>query len=223
VPALVKAWDTLPPEHVLKSKLADPIAALRTWDFRWGVASVSTSLAVYWGEEVGRRVGAEARKAGVPADQYVATLAPAEPLLQALSAAVDRLTADFGNWKTPWGEINRYQRLTGDIVQKFDDAAPSIPVGFTSARWGSLASFGARTYPGTKKMYGTSGNSFVAVVEFGPRVRARAVSAGGQSGDPSSPHFADQATRYATGNLREVYFYPEQLKGHVEREYRPGK
>jgi acyl-homoserine lactone acylase PvdQ len=223
VPALVKAWDTLPPEHVLKSKLADPIAALRTWDFRWGVASVPTSLAVYWGEEIGRRVGAEARKAGVPVDQYVATLAPPEPLLQALSAAVDRLTADFGNWKTPWGEINRYQRLTGDIVQKFDDAAASIPVGFTSARWGSLASFGARTYPGTKKMYGTSGNSFVAVVEFGPRVRARAVSAGGQSGDPSSPHFADQATRYATGNLREVYFYPEQLKGHVEREYRPGK
>jgi acyl-homoserine lactone acylase PvdQ len=223
VPALVKAWDTLPPEHVLKSKLADPIAALRTWDFRWGVASVPTSLAVYLGEEIGRRVGAEARKAGLPVDQYVATLAPPEPLLQALSAAVDRLTADFGNWKTPWGEINRYQRLTGDIVQKFDDAAASIPVGFTSARWGSLASFGARTYPGTKKMYGTSGNSFVAVVEFGPRVRARAVSAGGQSGDPSSPHFADQATRYATGNLREVYFYPEQLKGHVEREYRPGR
>ncbi len=223
VPALVKAWDKMPPEHALKSKLAEPIAALRAWDFRWGGASVPTSLAVYWGEEVGRHVGAEARKAGVPADQYIATLAPPEPLLEALSAAVDRLTADFGTWKTPWGEINRYQRLTSDIVQKFNDAAPSIPVGFTSARWGSLASFGARTYPGTKKMYGTSGNSFVAVVEFGPRVRARAVSAGGQSGDPSSPHFADQATRYATGDLREVYFYPEQLKGHVEREYRPGK
>jgi len=223
VPALVKAWDKMPPDHALKSKLAEPIAALRAWDFRWGGASVATSLAVYWGEEAGRQVGADARKAGVPADQYIATLAPPEPLLQALSAAVDRLTADFGTWKTPWGEINRYQRLTGDIVQKFNDAAPSIPVGFASARWGSLASFGARTYPGTKKMYGTSGNSFVAVVEFGPRVRARAVSAGGQSGDPSSPHFADQATRYATGNLREVYFYPEQLKGHVEREYRPGK
>jgi len=223
VPALVKAWDKMPPDHALKSKLAEPIAALRAWDFRWGGASVATSLAVYWGEEAGRQVGADARKAGVPADQYIATLAPPEPLLQALSAAVDRLTADFGTWKTPWGEINRYQRLTGDIVQKFNDAAPSIPVGFASARWGSLASFGARTYPGTKKMYGTSGNSFVAVVEFGPRVRARAVSAGGQSGDPSSPHFADQATRYATGNLREVYFYPEQLRGHVEREYRPGK
>ncbi len=109
-----------------------------------------------------------------------------EQLLQALAAASDKLTADFGTWKTPWGDINRFQRLTGDIVQPFNDAAPSIPVGFTSARWGSLASFGARTYPGTKKMYGTSGNSFVAVVEFGDSVRARAVTAGGESGDPKS-------------------------------------
>ena len=75
--------------------------------------------------------------------------------------------ATSARWRTPWGEINRFQRLTGDIVQQFDDAGPSIPVPFTSAQWGSLASFGARTYPGTKRMYGTSGNSFVAVVEFG--------------------------------------------------------
>src|SRR5207249_4942564 len=114
----------------------------------------------------------------------------------ALSAASDKLASDFGRWKTPWGDINRYQRVNGSIVQPFDDAKPSIPVGFTSGRWGSLASFGARSYKGTKKMYGTTGNSFVAGVEFGDRVRARAVTAGGQSGDPSSPHFGGQAERY---------------------------
>jgi acyl-homoserine-lactone acylase len=95
-------------------------------------------------------------------------------------------------------------------------------VPFTSAQWGSLASFGARRYEGTKRYYGTSGNSFVAVVEFGDKVRARAVTAGGESGDPASKHFGDQAQRYADGNLREVYFYPDQLKGHTERTYRPG-
>jgi acyl-homoserine-lactone acylase len=196
---------------------------LKGWDFRWSVASVPTALAVYWGEEVGRRVNDDARKAGVSAETYVATRATAEQMLQALSAASDRLTADFGTWKTPWGDINRYQRLTGDIVQKFDDARPSIPVGFTSSRWGSLASFGARTYPGTRKMYGTTGNSFVAVVEFGDRVRAKAITAGGESGDPSSPHFNDQAERYSTGNLRDVYFYRDDVEKHVERKYRPGQ
>ena len=147
----------------------------------------------------------------------------AQQKLGALAAAVGRLTRDFGTWRTPWGEINRFQRLTGDIVQPFNDAGPSIPVPFTSARWGSLASFGARTYPGTKRMYGTSGNSFVAVVEFGKdSVRARAVTAGGESGDPRSKHFGDQAERYAAGNLRDVYFYPGQLTGHTERVYHPG-
>jgi acyl-homoserine-lactone acylase len=144
-------------------------------------------------------------------------------MLEALAAASDKLTADFGTWKTPWGEINRFQRLTADIVHPFTDAGSSIPVPFTSARWGSLASFGARTYPGTKRMYGTSGNSFVAAVEFGDRVRAKAVTAGGESGEPASKHFNDQAGRYAAGNLRDVYFYRDQLKGHIEREYPPGQ
>ncbi len=223
IPALVKAWERLPVDHALRAKTAEPIALLRTWDFRWGVNSVPTTLAVFWGEEVGRSIGAEARKAGVPADEYIARGAAPESIVRPLATVCDRIAADFGSWKTPWGDVNRFQRLTGDIVQPFSDAGPSIPVGFTSARWGSLASFGARAERGTKRWYGTSGNSFVAVVEFGPQVRARAVSAGGQSGDPASPHFNDQAARYATGDLREVYFYRSQLVGHIERQYRPGK
>jgi acyl-homoserine-lactone acylase len=136
---------------------------------------------------------------------------------------MDRLTADFGTWKVAWGQINRFQRVNDDLLQHFDDAGPSIPVPFVSAQWGSLASFGAKRYPDTKKYYGNTGNSFVAAVEFGERVQARAVTAGGESGDPASTHFNDQAERYASGNFREVYFYPDQLKGHVERTYHPGQ
>jgi acyl-homoserine lactone acylase PvdQ len=212
IPALLKAWDQTPDANPLKARVAAQIALLRAWDLRWAVNSIATSLAVFWGEDVRRRVGA---------GDAIAQ-APAERLLQSLDAASVRLAADFGSWQTPWGEINRFQRLTGDIVQPFNDAGPSIPVGFTAAQWGSLASFAARAYPGTKQWFGTSGNSFVAVVEFGERVRARAVTAGGESGNPASPHFNDQAKRYSTGELREVYFYREQLKGHTQREYHPG-
>ena len=222
IPCLLKAWDAAPSDDALKAKLAGQIAALRDWDLRWGVDSIPTSLAVFWGEDIRKRVGAEARKEGVYLSDYVCTKVPPEMLLQSFSDASDRLSSDFGTWKTPWGDINRFQRLTDDIFPTFSDAGPSIPVGFTSSMWGSLASFGARPYPGTKKWYGTSGNSFVAVVEFGKTVRARAVTAGGESGHPSSPHFNDEAERYATGNLREVYFYPSQLKGHTERRYHPG-
>ena len=222
LPCLLKAWDDAPADNPLKAKVAEQIGALRGWDLRWGVTSVPTSLAAFWGEDIQKRVGADARKSGIYMSDYICTKAPPELLLRALSDASDRLAGDFGTWKTPWGDINRFQRLTGDIVQPFSDAGPSIPVGFTSSVWGSLASFGARPYPGTKKWYGTSGNSFVAVVEFGDKVRAKAVTAGGESGHPSSPHFNDEAQRYSTGDLREVYFYRPQLQGHTKREYHPG-
>ena len=223
MPQLLKAYDAAPAANPLKTKLAEQIKVLRGWDHRWGTNSVPTALAVYWGEELGRRVGDEARKAGVTADHYMMNSATADEQMQSLAAASDKLAADFGKWNTPWGEINRFQRLTGDIVQPFSDAGPSIPVGFTSSRWGSLASFGARSYKDTKKMYGNTGNSFVAVVEFGDTVKAKAVSAGGESGDPRSKHFKDQAERYSTGSLRDVYFYPAQLTGHTERQYHPGQ
>jgi acyl-homoserine-lactone acylase len=187
------------------------------------VDSVANSVAIFWGEELWRRSTPEAQKAGVTAYEFIRTKATPAMKLEALGAAVDQLAADFGKWETPWGEINRFQRLTGDIVQPFDDNGPSIPVGFASARWGSLASYGARPGRNTKKWYGTSGNSFVAGVEFGDRVRARAVTAGGLNSVPGSKHFSDQAERYATGNLRDVYFYREDLKGHTEREYHPGE
>ncbi len=222
LPALAKAWNDIPLDDPLKFKLADEIGTLYGWDHRWGVDSVPTTLAVFWGEDIRRHTLDDAKKAGVSVEEYIATQAPPHRLLESLDAASDRLIADFGSWKTPWGEINRYQRLTGDIVQPFNDGGPSIPVGFTSSLWGSLASFGARQYPGTKKWYGTSGNSFVAVVEFGDKVHAKAVTAGGASGNPSSPYFNDQAKRYSTGDLREVYFYRSDLKDHTVREYHPG-
>jgi acyl-homoserine-lactone acylase len=133
------------------------------------------------------------------------------------------LAADFGTWKTPWGQANRFQRLTGAIVQPFSDAAPSIPVGFTSGLWGSLAAFEASSVVGTRRMYGTDGTSVVAVVEFGKILRAKAITAGGESGDPRSPHFNDQAERYAKGALRDAYLYRGDLGKHLVREYHPGQ
>lgn len=223
VPGLASAWDAAPGGDPLKAKLAGPVAALKAWDKRWSTGSTETSLAVFWGEALWAKAAPAAKAANMSVWDYMAERSPAADKLAALSEAQDRLVADFGDWRTPWGEINRFQRLNGDIVQKFRDDGPSIPVGFASSRWGSLASFGAQRWPGTKRYYGTSGNSFVAAVEFGPKVRAVAVSAGGESGDPRSPHFLDQADRYARGDLRPVYFHPEQLSGHIERTYHPGE
>ena len=177
VPTLLKAWDETPATDPMKARVADAIKTLRAWDFRSGADSVATSVAIFWGEEMWRRTARDADDENSTVYDYIAAKTTPAQKLAGLAAAQERLSADFGAWDTPWREINRYQRLTGDIVQPFDDAQPSHPVPFVSSRWGSLASFQARAYPKTKKWYGTSGNSFVAAVEFGPRGRARSVMA----------------------------------------------
>jgi acyl-homoserine-lactone acylase len=223
IPVLVKAYDAAPASDPLKAKLARQITVLRNWNYRWGINSVATSLAVFWGTDIFHQVFAAARAEKMSPEDYVVHRATQAQLLDSLAAASDKLAVHFGTWETPWGNINRFQRLDDSINHPhFDDAKPSVPVPFTSSIWGSLAAFGSRPYSNTKRWYGTVGNSFVCVVEFGPRVRAWAVSTGGESGNPASPHFNDQAVRYATGNLRRVYFYKSELQGHIEREYHPG-
>lgn len=222
LPPLFAAWDALPP-GARKAALAEPIASLRGWDRRWSAASEPTTIAMFWGEALWAKAAPPAAAARVtPWDWMADRMTPADRL-DALDDAVARLRRDWGGIHVAWGEVNRFQRLDDAIARPlFDDAKPSTPVPFTSAKWGSLASFGAHAWPGTKRWYGTSGNSFVAVVEFGPRVRAMAVTAGGESGHPGAAHFADEATRYAGGDLRHVYFYDDELPGHVERRYHPG-
>jgi acyl-homoserine-lactone acylase len=223
VPVLVKAYDALPADAALRTTLAEQVKMLRAWNDRWGAESVETALGIFWGTELMRANGRLAREAKVPSEEWVATQVSAEELLKALATASEQLAKDFGTWRTPWGQVNRFQRLTDELTPKFTDAGASIPVGFVPSAWGSLAAFVGRPYPGTKRWYGNYGNSFVAVVEFGDKVRARGVTAGGESGDPKSSHFNDEVQRYAEGNLREIYFYPEQMQGHTQRTYHPGE
>jgi len=136
---------------------------------------------------------------------------------------VNELRQRYGSWKIEWGEVCRYQRLTGKIVETYDDRKPSLPAGLVSSAFGELPSFVSRVMPNTRKRYGVSGNSFIAAVEFGKRVKARTIVTGGESSDPASPHFWDQASMYLNGQFKEVLFYPEEVELHVEKKYHPGE
>lgn len=228
LPPLFASFDALasndPPAPGAAAQRADmqaAITALRDWNHRTSADSVPTTVAIFWAQELVERKGAEARDAEEPVYDYlVGKLTDAERIA-ALPAALDKLRADFGRWQTPWGEVNRFQRLTDDIVQPFDDSKPSLPVGFAPSQWGALASFEGSKPRTTKKIYGSVGNSFVAAVDFGPRIRAKAIMSGGESGDPGSTHFTDQALMFTQGRFRDVLFYPEDVRAHAERSYSP--
>ena len=223
IPALLQAYDALPADDPRRATLLAPIAALRGWNYRWSADSIAQTLAMNWGEALKAALNAPKFESANKVMMRLSRDTNADLKLKVFGEVVAKLQRDFGRWQVPWGEINRFQRIDPAIKPSYSDAAPSLPVPFAEGRFGSLASIRSLPRPGTKRWYGDYGNSFVAVVEFGKRVRARAVTAGGESGDPASTHFADQIQRYASGDLREVYFYPDQLKGHVERVYRPGE
>lgn len=212
----------------VKSKEAkEAIALLKKWDFRVSVSSVEMTLAQFYlntyyrSGKIPRMVGNK-RISRLGRFDYMSKNSSSKERLVIFQQSLEKLKADFGSWKTPWGEFNRYQRNDGKIRQDFNDAKPSIPVGMASGSWGALASYGTRFGKDTKRQYGTSGNSFVAVVEFGDKVTAKTMLAGGQSGDPNSPHFDDQAQRYADKQFKDVAYYKEDVLKRAKKTYHPG-
>ncbi|MBT8183920.1 MAG: acylase [Eudoraea sp.] len=220
LPGLIEAWDNTATQM---PDMQEAILLLRQWDFRTSKASVAMTLAHYYGTEYMRSGQRPPGLSPMELIEYWGSESPDMEKIRIFSTALAKLRTDFGSWEMPWGEVNRYQRVNGDIRQAFDDSKPSIPIGFASGRWGALAAYGARYNNNTKKIYGTRGNSFVAVVEFGDKVKAKSILAGGQSGDPESPHFDDQAQRYADVKFKNVAYYREDVLKRARETYRPGE
>ena len=230
VPALINAFETT--DATTDSQyafLAAPIAELKKWDLRCGENSIATTLAIEWGQKLIPKMVASADEDEYEyvdqvkrTDHFLSVAKPAD-LLVPLKETITELKNKFGDWQLKWGSINRYQRISGDIDQQYNDQLPSIPVGFVSSLWGMLPSYNARYFPGTQKRYGVHGNSFICAVEFGEKIKAKSLLAGGESGNPQSNHFKDQMEMYAKGQFKDVLFYREDVVKHAEKTYHPGQ
>lgn len=226
IPRLIRAYN-LTSDDVYKNQLSGAIQTLQNWDYRVGLNSVATTLAIYWGENILPAIYRTSVPEGEVDDivnktkTFINSASP-DRLLAALADAAQELSEKFGTWKIEWGVINRFQRITGDIVNQFDDSKFSFSVPFVSSLWGMLPSYTSRTFKGTIKRYGVNGNSFVCVVEFGKKIKAKSLLAGGESGDSGSPHFFDQGEMYARGKFKDVLFYKEDVLKHATKTYHPG-
>lgn len=218
LPALFKAYESLSNESAYKT-LKEPIQLLKSWDKRSGTSSIATTLAIEWGYKM---LAASQASRTVEDMKKMAANVSSTNQLNLLADVIKELENKFGTWKVTWGEINRYQRLSSNIEETFDDAKPSLPVGMASSTWGSLPAFEGRNFPDTKRRYGVAGNSFVAAIEFGKTVKAKSILTGGEINDPTSKHFTDQTLLYTEGKFKDVWFYKNDVLKHVEKKYHPG-
>ncbi|MDP2412837.1 penicillin acylase family protein [Daejeonella sp.] len=216
---LIQAYDNQP---VNNEEMKTAINLLKNWDFKVSSESKAMTISQFY-------LNSYINSGKIPAGthlmekvNYMSSKSPAKERLEIFANSLADLKRDFGSVETAWGEFNRYQRINGDINQNFNDALPSIPIGMASGEWGALASFGTRKGSGTKRQYGVAGNSFVAVVEFGEKVKAKSMLAGGQNADPKSVHFDDQMQRYADRKFKTVAFYREDVLKRAESRYHPG-
>ncbi|WP_424962528.1 penicillin acylase family protein [Ekhidna sp.] len=227
IPGLVEAYDNAESRPTTESDettdMLEAIEELRNWDFKTGVDSKAMTLAHFYGRALYQHADTPEGLNGIDRFHWFGTGLAEEERLRIFKIALEDMDSRYGTRLISWGEVNRFQRLSGDIDASFDDEAPSIPVGYTTAWWGHLAAYGMRGNHDVNKIYGTRGNSFVAAVEFGDKVRAKTILAGGQSSDPSSPHFDDQAEMYASGEFKEAAFYREDVEARAEETYKPGK
>ena len=230
IPALVRSFEkNVAYADSLYALLIGPVTVLKQWDFRCSENSIATTLAVEWGQRLFSKIKSATGRDefewmdGPARVKYFSSIAKPEDLLLPLLETIMNLENRFGRWQMGWGQINRFQRISSDIENTFDDHKPSFPVPFASSVWGMLPSYHSDTFPGTQKRYGEDGNSFICAVEFGKRIKAKSLLAGGNSGNESSPHFFDQGLMYSKGQFKEVQFYKTDVLNHAERSYHPGE
>lgn len=228
IPALVASFEKyISPENPEYNELIEPITVLKNWDYYANESSVATTLANEWAYKLNPILQKvyidEGEMDQVENTVQFAITATSEQLIPQLQTVVNELKTKFGTWQIPWGELNRFQRTSGDIDITYNDNLESLPNKNGSVLWGSLPAFKSTYQNGTKKRYGYSGNSFVCAVEFGSKVKAKSLLAGGNSGNPKSIHFMDQAVMYEKGQFKDVWFYKEDVLKNAERTYHPGE
>lgn len=227
LPSLFEAYANVADNDAVKTPLKKPVELLKAWDKYSDENSVATTLAVDWATKISQfllrvRTQEEGSNA-IGRFNDMVNQTTAQQKLASLAAVLKELEQKHGDWQQPWGAVNRYQRVDERNDEKFSDDKPSIPSALASSRWGSMPAFESRSSGESRKRYGVSGNSFIAAVEFGKKVKAKTIITGGQSNDPASRHFTDQASMFLTGKFKDIFFYKEDVMQHIEKQYQPGQ
>lgn len=209
LPLLIDEWQQVAAADPARAgRLTAAVELLQHWDRQSTVASPAMTLYVHW-------IEARRRQTSPAGERW--------PQIAALERAIEALQTTWGSWQVAWGEINRLQRVHTSGNGSFTDQEPSLPIAGAPTWSGAMFTFWSRPVEGQKRRYGVGGNSYVAIVEFAPQVRAFSLHVFGSSADPASPHFFDQAPNYASGNFKPAWLTLADVRANAARHYAPGQ
>jgi acyl-homoserine-lactone acylase len=215
IPDLLKEWETMSSKEPDRAaKLKEAVDLLKTWDCISTVDSIAMTL---FSEAYDRALKMAAKR---DVQNF--------PRVRALEATLADLEKTHGTWKVTWGQINRLQRVHGSQINLqgqggFRDDQPSLPIAGAPGPLGVVFNFYTVPQAGQKSRYGVAGHSFVAAVELAPQPRAMTILQFGESGDPASPHWFDQAALYAKKQFKPSWYTQADVAAHSERRYHPGE
>lgn len=207
-------------DPALAAKVEPYYEHLFAWDCKGTLESTQATLCWAWYTEL-----YELKPEGKLQTKY---LNDPKARISSILPAVNKLQLLYGDWKVPWGKVARMERLPNVSVQEdlnFSAKLPNLPCGGMPSELGTVFNtFYPPPTPLRREMYGLAGHSYVACIEFakaGPV--ARSILVFGESGDPDSKHFFDQAELYSKRELKPAWFEWDEVVANTKAKYRPGQ
>lgn len=187
--------------------LAEAVEIISKWDRRADIDSVGMTLFFAWWEfsrELSDRIPADRVRAreSLSADARQA-------MLTALREAASYMQKTYGSIRVPWGNVHRFRR--GEKSWPLPGVAKHGLV--------TLRAVGGRDPDEHGIIYGDHGQFCTTLILLKQPVRSYSAFPFGQSEDPDSPHYTDQAEKlYSKGLLKPTWYQKEELLKHIESE-----
>jgi acyl-homoserine lactone acylase PvdQ len=200
---LHRTYEELKPKY---RDLEEPVKLILNWNGQADQQNEAAALFRYWREHCQKLYVAEVRNAAdLPELQK-------KLLLIALQQAKAELVRYFGHFQVSWGETVRISR--GNTTWPVSGGSFGAGVSTLRAAWG-------KTSPGDGISYVTGGQSCCMLVSLKKPVTSFSILPFGQSDDPTSPHFSDQAEKlFSASRFKSTFFRKKELLQNISDQIR---